>query len=1260
MIQLQRASAGSGKTYTLARKFIGYLITTPVDPNTPNGKRRLCANRSELLRSLSGILAITFTNKATAEMKERIVDKLSVLADPDTPADDSKVDYLEDFKRETGRTRAEIAAVCRMAIDVVLNNFSDFNVSTIDSFFQSVLRTFAYETNLSDGYQVEMDSDLLATMAINMSMDDINMSGPGGNGSGEPPVKYWIERLMRFERDNGGKGWNIYARSGSDAALYQECIRTAKKMENEEYKLHKSELDNYFNQLRAAGLTFRNVYELLERENERPLLEAYGEMKKAAGELEEILSSGVAENVPLKANLAKHASAILHSRPLGNEKETLFSYAAAAKDMEQGSLAVTATNLKKKAIAAMIDTIRPIEEKAAAMYGAWMRWCGITGSIRFRYWMLYRKTLLLLGMLHEVRRNVRDYLNDNGMVELSDTGIILRDIIGDSDVPFIYERLGTRLSHYLIDEFQDTSTLQWDNIRPLLKESNSHGEESLVIGDAKQSIYRFRNANSEIITSLLPKQFAEDCLPCGDSVEENTNWRSDRIIVEFNNYLFHTLASRIKLPLDGVEGAEEVYSGIVQRPSHKSVEGLVSVKYFEKKKSEDKSEADDRDAPPPYFKDFGPLVKEFLARGYRQRDVAFLVNRKAEGKQIIDSFVAYNSTLAPGETKIEFVSEESLLVASSTAVATVIAALKALSAPRTVKTPGPDAKPSHGFTTWEEMEGHYNLFVMRNGGKSTPELLDRFKKIIGSGEDPVRDLYETVAAMQAHTLPALVEQFIHELVSPEAMKEETPYIAAFQDLVLEYCERNQADVASFLKWWDTTGCRSTISSPEDIDAVKVMTIHKSKGLQFKCVVVPEVNFAFTPSSRKSEWLWVEPDDSIALTDNGESIPLPPVVPVDTGALGSLLNDSDTSAGDDEFHREAYTRFLKAFLLDIINKAYVAFTRAEEELHIYASYSPTEASKVRETLSLLSAREEGDADSVSPGSGEESGAGDKKIWQPIPCSKMSDALVGLLVGEEEWMEDVDPDRRLYMLQPDVEKRVCISKETDTKTNAPAPFIGSIEFGRAKSFEENEAKRRAKARKEGDESRHYEFATAHGYRAMSFPSSLRYREPDTGMITGDEEEQQRIDARSKGNLLHSVLERMETLSDLDKAIRSQRVKGRFTAEGERDIRATLTRALEHPEVRGWFRPGLRVMQERSLLIGTKESFPVTLRPDRIIVDEEGRAIVIDYKFGEPRRVHRRQVSAYASTLSRLKDAGGKPLFTSVEGRIWYVLLGKVESC
>ena len=1255
MIQLQRASAGSGKTYTLARKFIGYLITTPVNPNIPGGKRRLCANRTELLRSLSGILAITFTNKATAEMKERIVDKLSALADPDTPAEDSKVDYLEDFKRETGRTRGEIAAVCRMAIDVVLNNFSDFNVSTIDSFFQSVLRTFAYETNLSDGYQVEMDSDLLATMAINMSMDDINMSGPGGDGSGEPPVKYWIERLMRFERDNGGNSWNIYARSGSDAALYQECIRTAKKMENEEYKLNKANLDDYFNTLRTHGLSFRDVYEVLERENERPILAAHSEMTAAARELQNMLSAGLPKGIPLKTNLSKHIGKILHSSPI--EKESPFAYAAAEKDMEKGTLAVSASKLKEKAVAALIDYIRPVEKKAAAMYGAWIRWRDETDSTRFRYWMLYRKTLLLLGMLHEVRRNVRDYLNDNGMVELSDTGIILRDIIGDSDVPFIYERLGTRLSHYLIDEFQDTSTLQWDNIRPLLKESNSHGEESLVIGDAKQSIYRFRNANSEIITSLLPKQFAEDCLPCGDSVEENTNWRSDRIIVEFNNYLFHTLASRIKLPLDGVEGAEEVYSGIVQRPSHKSVEGLVSVKYFEKKKSEDKSEADDRDAPPPYFKDFGPLVKEFLARGYRQRDVAFLVNRKAEGKQIIDSFVTYNSTLALGETKIEFVSEESLLVASSTAVATVIAALKALSAPRTVKTPGPDAKPSHGFTTWEEMEGHYNLFVMRNGGKSTPELLDRFKKIVGTGEDPMLSLYETVAAMQAHTLPALVEQFIHELVSPEAMKEETPYIAAFQDLVLEYCERNQADVASFLKWWDTTGCRSTISSPEDIDAVKVMTIHKSKGLQFKCVVVPEVNFAFTPSSRKSEWLWVEPDGSIALTDNGESIPLPPVVPVDTGALGSLLNDSGSSAAADEFHREAYTRFLKAFLLDIINKAYVAFTRAEVELHIYASYSPTEASKVRETLSLLSSREEGDADSVATGAGEESGGADKKIWQPIPCSKMSDALVGLLADEEEWMKDVDPDRRRYMLQPDVEKRVTVSEETDIKTNATAPFIGSIEFGRPKTFEENEAKRRAKARKEGDESRHYEFATAHGYRSMSFPSSLRYREPDTGMITGDEEEQQRIDARSKGNLLHSVLERMETLSDLDKAIRSQRVKGRFTAEGERDIRATLTRALEHPEVRGWFRPGLRVMQERSLLVGTKDGFPVTLRPDRIIVDEEGRATVIDYKFGEPRRIHRRQVSAYAGTLSRLKDADGRPLFTSVEGRIWYVLLGKV---
>lgn len=1248
MLQLQRASAGSGKTFTLARKYIGYLLSYQPERES---KPHLCRTPGEILQSLRQILAITFTNMATTEMKERIVDKLSALSEATSATPAGRIDYLDDFKKEFGATAEEIAQTARMALGVVLNNFSDFNVSTIDSFFQSVLRTFAYETNLTDSYQVEMDADLLAQVGINKSLEDVN-------NASQAPVSFWIERLMDKGRESGAK-WNVFARTvNNNKGLYTDFLNSAKRTENETYKKNKPELDKYFRDLENSGETFRNIYERLETENEKALKDAHSKMQEAADTyLEELAQAPEELKLKFKKNTSGHAEKMLASKYYGNKSnkkgdtkpENLFTYSKLENDLNARTVSISKSNKRKE----LMQEIDRVEDAAADMYQAWSDWCAEKETPRFLHWLAYRDTLLYFGLLQEIRRNVFEYLQDNGLLELSDTGIILRQIIDDSEVPFIYERLGSKLNHYLIDEFQDTSALQWENMSPLLTESVGRGEESLVIGDAKQSIYRFRNADSDIITTKLPDQFGENHRACGDSVAENTNWRSDRRIVEFNNYFFHTLASLAEDAAGNVGGAANVYSGVVQRPSHTKDRGLVSIK-FVNNSSENNT---DDDTTPLYFYNFGELVQEILKRGYRQRDIAFLVNKKAEGANIINTFVDFNSRLPEGAERIEFVSEESLYISSSKAVTTVIAALKAISEPRSVTMTEEKERHRKGLGSWENIGGHFHLYVMRNGGVPTTELLERFKTLLGTPDDPTTHLQNIVTGMQAHTLPALVEMAIGEFVSKEEAKIEAPYLAALQDLVLEYSERHSTDVASFLKWWESVGSRKSITSPKDIDAVKVMTIHKSKGLQFKCVIVPEVKFRLIPYN-KSEWLWVKPDPSIALT-SGDTIPLPDMVPVDSQTLINL-NKEYPNPG---VHHKTFSKYAHDFMMDILNKAYVAFTRAEEELHIYVPFSDTDS-----TRELIEAAQEGpkDEENSNPTETEKS------------FKKLNDALLDITLNIDKYLEkvDLDSEQRKYMPSEDVERVVSVMEHPNPENGedtreSPGPVartyrdteIGRVEFGHPRTPEERAKDEEERLRKKAEEEKSGESAftirrgpalhAEAGYHSGSFPHSLHFRLPDTGILTEDEQEAAftYVDPRSEGNIMHEVLEHMETARDLTAALQYMRVRGKVTESSIRKLQERLEKMLEKPTVASWFRPGLRVLAERPILEADKNGTHMH-RPDRIVIDEEGQVIVIDYKTGKESKRHRSQVTDYVEMLRKLKDGKGTPLFQNVKGWLWYL--------
>lgn len=839
-LELQRASAGSGKTYSLTKKFLWLFITIREDEEKTTRRLR---THEELRDSLNHILAVTFTNKATHEMQERIVQKLYQLAYSDEPA--KKINYLEAFCEElfgSSYTTTEVTKLrntCKDALHILLENYSDFQVSTIDSFFQMVLRTFAYETGLNDTYSIELDSDFLSQMSVDGVFEDIEENKSNAD------VKYWIDQLMKSHRDE--TGWNIFTKSNGKKATYSNFIKDLEKLEQEDFKLIRNQLKKYFDE----NPDFVELYEDLCAKYDDP-----------------------------------HSTAILTEKELSQ-------------------------------------------------------------------WKIYKDKFPWMGLLSEIINKRKNYLNEINAVELSETNALLSDIIGEEDAPFIYERLGSRINHYLIDEFQDTSQMQWKNFEPLLAESLGNNRENLLIGDAKQSIYRFRNADATLITTTVPNKYQPKLI--GDELADNTNHRSDRKIVEFNNRLFRFLSSYIDQYADDKIASEEkkivknypglppymrnlkfsgpsgIYSNVEQGIDDKSDRGFISLNFINSNKDGMTEELKLK---------LIEYIEDVLSRGFRMGDIAVLVSKNDEADTIIRFLLEYNfKAEKENRRKLEFVSEDSLKLKSSVAVQIILSVLESIARGIDIKDsvsePADEdisvseikadnkSKRRHKSINWDVIKGNFRLYCLKNNVKDPAAVLGTFMNE-NSSMNAISDMLEN---MQMVTLPAIIEGILSDkFIDPEILANDAPYIAAFQDTVLEFCESHTSDIPSFLDWWKKRENKFSISSPEDMDAIRVMTIHKSKGLEFPCVFVPFANTNYfntnIGNSGKAEWRWVEP-----LHIGVEGRTLPPFIPVE---VKTGLKTCD--------HKDVFWQTVEMQSMDKINSTYVAFTRAEHELYIFTNKS----------------------------------------------------------------------------------------------------------------------------------------------------------------------------------------------------------------------------------------------------------------------------------------------------------------------------------
>lgn len=857
MIIINKASAGSGKTYTLVKEYLIMLL----GKKTEGGNYILDKHPNDNHRY---ILAITFTNKATEEMKSRIVETLDVLA---SNPDESP--YITDLTTMLGASKDDISKSAGIAERQMLEDYTNFNVCTIDTFFQKILRTFAYEVNLSSNYGVELNDEYVVELGVNNLKTRLHDESGKKNKS----LSHWLWMFVQDSIKNGSS-WDVFYKPKSKKTVDNSLYNFAKVLTNEVVKKNSKQLFDFLadpKNIQAFNVALNSgISNLIPK------------VKECVSNIYELL-----KGPDIKANnyFTKFLDALNNSANPFLIKD--LDKKVGKKIADQSFVNKNSAKVNESAICLYLEQIRD--------YGT--------------VYASYKKILDLtyqLGLLGDINASMQDFANENNTILLSGTNDIVKRIIDGCETPFIYERIGMYLHNFLLDEFQDTSRMQWENLLPLVRNGLANGHDSLIIGDVKQSIYRFRNSDPQLLHSQLKVDFSNDSIKYNEG--RSINWRSARNIVHWNNAFFQFLSKALDM--------DEFYADVEQEvsPKNEKLPGHVVVARREipdKKKDTDgsndsKTESNDNSNDnDSNFKEWAIEkmivdLQSLLARGFKQKDIAVLSNTNREGQLAISRIMKWN--IENPDKQMKVVSEESLLVISSPAVRIVVNILKML-----------DRCEAHNEDGREMPMVLRRFEANRSEGMDTSEA---FEDAIVSKDEDIADyidrLYET---SKSACLDSVVEQIIKSQLSKQMTEENTPYLLAFLDSVVDFMSRYGSNIHHFLKWWDKVGPGLSISSPDNIDAIRVITIHKSKGLQFPCVLIPMFDWNFDQSS--IEWI-----ETAGFKDKlPKGVAIPPIVPV--------KRDNKRTLFDKEFKKIA-----RSNIMDSLNKTYVACTRAQYELIIY--------------------------------------------------------------------------------------------------------------------------------------------------------------------------------------------------------------------------------------------------------------------------------------------------------------------------------------
>lgn len=880
MLTIYKASAGSGKTYTLAYEYVRLLvgIKTEAGKYLLNDKKYL---GGYILPSRHRhILAITFTNKATEEMKSRIIKELGLLAaDHSDGSEDCQ--YAPGLIKEFGCTRDELQAVADRALKELLFDYHHFNVSTIDSFFQTVLRAFAREVDRQGDYGIELSDEYAVKAGIGLMLDDLNY----GNPPHRKQILDWI-RNYSVQLVEEGKDGSVFNRNGT---LIKGLAEYVGKMGSEIFKRKADEVLKYLDE---RGKMQQFISEINQRINT-----IRTDIKERINIQISELRSLCYDDAVLPSTVWKIFTAMLNDQKL--DIEDAYDKVGIIKILNWYQTLDTSFYVKSKIPGK--TKIFPPNTFSGSL-------CELLCDIREAYTEISVLQLIInscpnLEFLGFAWHYINRFREENNLILLSDTHDLLERIIAGSDTPFIYEKTGVSLQHFLIDEFQDTSHMQWHNLKPLVANSLSTDCDNLIIGDEKQAIYRFRNSDSSLLHHVVANEdFPDNHIIRGNIPAENTNYRSAAGIVMFNNAMFSRLSKLL-----GVEGYENTVQGISS--GKKDLSSYINI-------YNTSILGTINDMPAEFDITAREILRQHQA-GYRWSDIAILVRQRSEAEAIVNY-------LLKNYPEINILSDEALLLRNSPAVKLIVSMLKLIdksySALNDNNSSDSDGSPMYASAgDIRMMISRYEYFTSSGYNSAEALKLALQPTAQAEGQTIASSIYD-IRAAHPSGLVSLVETIIANKISESRRKKEFAYIAAFQDEVIKYCSTYNPSIHAFLDWWNEASQRLAINSGADQDAVSVMTIHKSKGLQWACVHIPF-----------GDWRLIRPVDNVWITlDSLEYIPdeiKPPLLSV-------ALNNTCLNDGSPLIDVACQNRHEQ--LVDNLNATYVAYTRPERELNICMS------------------------------------------------------------------------------------------------------------------------------------------------------------------------------------------------------------------------------------------------------------------------------------------------------------------------------------
>ncbi len=793
-LKIYKASAGSGKTFTLAKEYIKLVVKNPL--------------------AYRQILAVTFTNKATEEMKMRILSQLYGIwrCLPSSAA------YMEAICKELDVSETFVSRQAGIALSYLLHNYSYFRIDTIDSFFQSVLRNLARELDLTANLRVGLNDSQVEEMAVDELIENL---------SNEDQILRWILDYI-METINDDHSWNIINQ-------VKDFGRTIFK---DEYKAVSKQLYQKISEPHFFERYTQTLYDIRRKSKERLATIAerfFKELTDAGFSIEDLSygKSGVA-GIFIKLRDGKMDSSIEGKRVTDCLDNPSKWYKNSHPDIESLQTLV-------------VSKLNPLLQEAL--------------NERPRQWRLYKSADLTLRHLNQLRllesieRKVRELNENSNRFLLSDTQQMLHDLIDHSDSPFIFEKIGTQLEHIMIDEFQDTSTVQWKNFKVLLEEAMSHeGSENLIVGDVKQSIYRWRSGDWRLLGNI-EQEFSNP----KEQLEIKPlefNYRSSRRVVEFNNAFFQVAAR-----LEGISAYEDVVQKV---PEGRPDEGFVSIKLLP---SDDYQER--------MLEALANQVTLLLEKGIKPEEMAILVRTN----KLIPLIANYFMEKLP---EVSIVSDEAFRLDASPAIQVIIAALRLLTKPDDLIAKAFLAKAASDKPLYH---GTLDAKLPKEIREGRHDLLRL----------PLYELTERLCL----------------LFHLNEMEGQTAYLCAFYDQVASFVNEQLSDISSFLKEWEETLCAKTIQSA-DIKGIRLISIHKSKGLEFPYVFIPFCDWKMELGTT----LWCKPTEPPF-----NELPLVPIDYSKGGMMGTI-------------YEQDYLEESEQNKVDNMNLLYVAFTRAAKGLYVW--------------------------------------------------------------------------------------------------------------------------------------------------------------------------------------------------------------------------------------------------------------------------------------------------------------------------------------